>query len=150
METPHATDPFREARTKCGILKCPFQGENIPMVLRHADVRAAAKDWETYSSGAPFRVPIPSEEDVRSMRQLSIETDPPLHKEYRNIVESFFKRPRTPKMIAQVETLIRPMVDQAISTSSVEIVNEFAVPIQSHALTYLLKVPKSNAETWIS
>ena len=58
-------DPFREARREGGILKCPFQGEDIPMILRHADVRAAAKDWQTFSSDAPFRVPIPSEEDMR-------------------------------------------------------------------------------------
>jgi cytochrome P450 len=61
------------------------------MILRHADVRAAAKDWQTYSSDAPFRVPIPSEEDVRSIRQLPIETDPPEHIDYRKIVEPFFK-----------------------------------------------------------
>ncbi len=70
-------DPFREARQKDGVLQCPFQGENLPMILRHADVREAAKDWKTYSSDAPFRVPIPSEEEVRSMRQLPIETNAP-------------------------------------------------------------------------
>ena len=53
-------DPFREARSREGILSCPFQGESLPMILRHADVREAAKDWMTYSSDAPFRVPIPS------------------------------------------------------------------------------------------
>lgn len=31
------SDPFQEARQKDGILKCPFQGENLPMILRHAD-----------------------------------------------------------------------------------------------------------------
>ena len=40
----------------------------------YEDVRAAAKDWKTFSSNAPFRVPIPSEEDVRTMRQLPVET----------------------------------------------------------------------------
>ena len=49
------------------------------MLLRHADVRKAAKDYQTYSSDAPFRVPIPSEEAVRSIRQLPIERDPPEH-----------------------------------------------------------------------
>ena len=65
-------DPFREAREGSGILKCPFQGEDVPMILRHADVRAAAKDWKKFSSDAPFRVPIPSEEKVRSTRQLQL------------------------------------------------------------------------------
>lgn len=144
------SDPFREARRKHGVLQCPFQGENVPMILRHADVREAAKDWQTYSSDAPFRVPIPSEEEVRTMRQLPIEVNPPLHGEYRALVEPFFQRAKQPEMIAQVETLIGRMLTEAIGKASVEIVNDFALPIQSHALTYLLNVPESEAETWIS
>ena len=73
------SDPFRDARSKDGVLEGKFQGEQVPMILRHEDVRKAAKDWKTFSSNAPFRVPIPSEEDVRTMRQLPVETDPPDH-----------------------------------------------------------------------
>ena len=89
-------DPFREKRSQTGVLQCPFHGENIPMILRHEDVRKAAKDWQTFSSDAPFRVPIPSEEEVRTMRQLPIETNPPEHTEYRAIVEPFFQRAKDP------------------------------------------------------
>lgn len=120
------------------------------MILRHADVREAAKDWKTYSSDAPFRVPIPSEEEVRTMRQLPIEVNPPLHGEYRALAEPFFQRAKKPEMIAQVEALITSMIEKALSSDSLEIVNDFALPIQSHALTYLLNVPESEADTWIS
>ena len=143
-------DPFREARNKDGVLKCPFQGEMVPMILRHADVREAAKDWQTFSSDAPFRVPIPSEEAVRTMRQLPIETNPPEHTEYRAIVEPFFQRAKQPDVIAQVEALIAAKFAEAMGRESVEVVNEFALPIQSHALTYLLNVPESEAATYIS
>jgi cytochrome P450 len=142
-------DPFREARTRDGVLQCPFQGEQLPMILRHTDVREAAKDWKTYSSDVPFRVPIPSEEEVRTMRQLPIETNPPEHTEYRAIVEPFFQRAKRPDVIAKVAALIGEMLSQALSRESVEIVNEFALPIQSRALTYLLNVPESEADTWI-
>jgi cytochrome P450 len=142
-------DPFREVRHKDGVLKCPFQGETLPMILRHADVRDAAKDWNTYSSDAPFRVPIPSEEDVRTMRQLPIETNPPDHTEYRAIVEPFFQRAKEPEVIAKVETLIGEMLARALLAKSIEIVNEFALPVQSRALTYLLNMPEAEADTWI-
>lgn len=142
-------DPFREARRQGAVLPCTFQGETLPMILRHADVRAAAKDWQTYSSDVPFRVPIPSEEDVRSMRQLPIETNPPEHGEYREIVEHFFARPKDPAFIARVEALTAEMLGAAMGRESVEIVNDFALPMQSRALTYLLNVPESEAETWI-
>lgn len=142
----NVSDPFREARQKDGVLMCPFQGENVPMILRHEGVRKAAKDWQTFSSDAPFRVPIPSEEAVRTMRQLPIETNPPEHTEYRKITEPFFQRPKDPAFIARVEALIGGMLDGAFATGAVEIVHDFALPVQSRALTYLLNVPETEAE----
>ena len=147
--TPNPHDPFREARQQAGVLRCPFQGEMIPMILRHADVREAAKDWRTFSSDAPFRVPIPSEEEVRTMRQLPIETNPPEHTEYRAIVEPFFQRAKQPEMIAQVDALIAGMLAGALTREAVEIVNDFALPVQSRALTYLLNMPEAEADVWI-
>jgi len=144
------SDPFREARQQSGVLECEFQGETVPMILRHEDVKRAAKDWKTYSSDAPFRVPIPSEEGVRTMRQLPVETNPPDHTDYRKIVEPFFARAKDPAMIAQVEGLMDEMLRLALARESIEIVREFAVPIQSRALTYLLNVPESEAALWIS
>ena len=143
-------DPFREPRRERGVIRCPFQGEEIPMILRHADVRAAAKDFQKFSSDAPFRVPIPSEEEVRTMRQLPIETNPPDHTDYREIVEPTFQRPKSPEMIRKVEELIAGGISEAIGHDSVEVVSGFALPIQSHALTYLLNVPASEADTYIS
>lgn len=148
MTQPHP-DPFKKARAEGPVLQCPFKGETITMILRHEDVRRTAKDWRTFSSDAPFRVPIPSEEEVRTMRQLPIETDPPEHTEYRAIVEPFFKRAKEAEMIAKVESLIGRLLDRALAGESVELVHEFALPLQSHALTYLLNVPESEAEIWI-
>ncbi len=145
----HITDPFREARAKDGVLRCPFQGETLPMILRHADVREAAKDWQKFSSDAPFRVPIPSEEAVRTMRQLPIETNPPEHGEYRALVEPFFQRAKHPEVIAQVEALIAELLTKALARDALEVIGEFALPVQSRALTYLLNVPEAEADVWI-
>jgi cytochrome P450 len=41
------------------------------------------------------------------------------------------------------------MLDEAFAKDSVEVVNGFALPLQSRALTLLLNVPESEAETWI-
>lgn len=142
-------DPFKDARQEAGTLKCPFNGEDILMLLRHEDVRRAAKDWQTFSSDAPFRVPIPSEENVRSMRQLPIETNPPEHTDYRKITDPFFQRPKDPAFIARVEVLIDDLLTDALGRDSIEIVNGFALRLQSRALTYLLNVPESEADIWI-
>jgi cytochrome P450 len=142
-------DPFREARETSGVLPCEFQGEVVPMILRHEDVRKAARNWQTYSSNAPFRLPIPSEENVRSMRQLPVEIDPPEHTEYRKIIEPCFMRAKDPQVIAQVESLIAGLLTDALARPSIELVREFALPLQSRALALLLAVPQEEAELWI-
>ena len=142
-------DPFRAARETDGVLRCPYQGEEIPILLRHDEVRRAAKDWKTYSSDAPFRVPIPSEESLRSVRQLPIEVDPPDHGDYRALVEPFFLRAKTPPFIARIERIVDELVSAALVADSLEIVEGFALPLQSRALAVLLDEPDSEADVYI-
>jgi cytochrome P450 len=143
-------DPFREQRRSDGVLGLPTDKEVIPMILRHEDVRLAAKDWKTFSSDAPFRVPIPSEEDVRTVRQLPIEVDPPEQTDYRKLVEPFFLRAKQPAFVTRVEELTDRLLADALSGDSIEIVSGFALPLQSKALAILLDVPESEADLFIS
>ena len=142
-------DPFRRARESEGVLRCPFQGEQIPMLLRHEEVRRAAKDWKTFSSDAPFRVPIPSEEHLRSIRQLPIEVDPPDHDDYRAIVEPLFLRAKQPAFVARIDRIVERLLDEALAADTLEIVESFALPLQSRARTVLLDVPDAEADVWI-
>ena len=142
-------DPFREEREKDGVIQCPFEGEMITMLLRHGDVRKAAANWEQFSSDAPFRVPIPSEESMRSVRQLPIETDPPTHKEYRKLTEPFFLRAKRPEVIAEVKAMVQSVIESLMERDSFDAVSELALPVQSRALTWLLNVPEEEAEVWI-
>ncbi len=143
-------DPFKEAKEKGPVLAAEFDGETIPMILKLKDVRAAAKDWETYSSDAPRRVPIPAEENVRTVRQYPLEVDPPEHTAYRKLVEPFFQRPKQPDVKAKIEALIGRLLSDALNRESIDIIHDFAIPLQSHALTYLLNVDEKEAELWIS
>ena len=144
------SDPFREKRKSDGVLVCPFQEEKIPMILGYRAVRQAAKDWPTFSSDAPFRIPIPSEEKWRTVRQLPFETDPPDHTDYRQIIEPFFRRPTQPDVIEKVGQLVAAQVQEALSRDTVEVVREFSLPLQSRALTILFNVPAAEADLWIS
>jgi cytochrome P450 len=142
-------DPFAEARRDSGVLGLPTDREVIPLILRHEDVRKAAKDWQTFSSDAPFRVPIPSEEQLRSVRQLPIEADPPEQTDYRKLVEPFFLRAKQPAFVARVEAITERLVAESLSCDTIEAVGGFALPLQSRALTVLLDVPEEEAERFI-
>jgi hypothetical protein len=64
------------------VLHTEFQGRAVPMILTHEGVVTTAKDWQHFSIDAPVRVPIPSEEDVRSVHQYPLEVDLPEHHDY--------------------------------------------------------------------
>jgi cytochrome P450 len=142
-------DPFSQARRDVGVCRYVSEQEVLPMILRHADVRHAAKNWEAYSSDAAFRVPIPSEEHLRGVRQLPIETDPPEHGDYRKIVEAFFLRAKQPAYMARVQAIVEEVVESALRRENIEVVTEIALPIQSRALTILLGVSEEEAERFI-
>ncbi len=142
-------DPFKEARREKPVMATEFDGEPVAMLIGLKEVRKAARDHETFSSDAPFRVPIPREEDVRTVRQYPLEVDPPVHTEYRKIVEPFFRRATKPEYIEKMETLVDELVVDAVNRDSIEIVREFAIPLQSRALTFLLNMPESEADIWI-
>ena len=150
MSSPCPHDPFKKFRANGPVHVSKFGGEKIAMILGHKNVRDATRDYDTYSSDAPFRVPIPSEEDLRRVRQLPIEVNPPEHTEYRKIAEPFFKLPNTSEFKKTIADMIERMIREACETGEVEVVREFSLPMQSLALTHLLKMPESEAELWTS
>ena len=149
MTTDTADDVFKAARVNDRIVSIKVENETIPMLLRFGDVRSAAKNWQVFSSDTPFRVPIPSEEHLRSVRQIPIETDPPQHKVYRTLIEPFFRKPINPDYIERINRLVSQKILQVRTKSKIDIVREFALPIQSCTLTYLLGLPESEADTWM-
>ncbi|MEN8662170.1 MAG: cytochrome P450 [Lentimonas sp.] len=142
-------DPFKEARKEGPVMATKFDDAPVAMFVGYRELRKATRDTGTFSSDAPFRIPIPREEDVRTVRQYPFEVDPPEHAIYRKIVEPFFRRPTQPEYIVRMENLLDELVRDAMKRDSIEIVRDFAIPLQSRALTYLTNMPESEADIWI-
>lgn len=151
MEKSAISDPFEKARLEKGYGEMDDQNDPVTMVLGHKDVRKCAHNWKTYQSGAePGRIVIPSEVNIRDIRQIPFEVDPPMHGEYRALVEQWFKRPLEADYQAALEKQIGALVDEVLTKDSVEVIKEFSLILQSRALTLLFNVPFSESETWIS
>ena len=144
-----ARDAFKQVRESGDVVDIHVGSETIPVLLTYTGVRAAAKDWQSYSSDAPFRVPIPSEEHQRSVRQLPIETDPPAHTAYRKLIEPMFRRPLKADYVEALDDVIRSVILSCARMNEFDAVRALALPIQSRALALLLGMPPQDAETWI-
>jgi len=143
-------DPFAQIRAATGVSLADFGNEVMPMLLRYRDVRLAANDWARFSNNAPARLPLPDETDVRTLRQLPIETDPPDHTDYRDLVKPWFRRPAEAAYAARITEITDTLLTAAIEAGQVDVVADLALPLQSRALTVLLNMPQAEAETWIA
>lgn len=143
-------DPFQKTREQIGHHTIDDQNDPVTMLLRLKDVRRTAHNWQTFQSGAaPGRIVVPSEVHIRDTRQIPFETDPPLHKEYRKLVEEWFRRPLNEEYEAALTRQIEAAVEEVLQKDKTEVIRDFALPLQSRALTLLLNVPETEAETWI-
>jgi cytochrome P450 len=143
-------DPFRQEREGDGIKYVQAEGQNLPLVLRLHDIRKVCKDWQTFSSDDPFRIVLHSEADVRSVRQLPIETDPPDHPEYRALVEPFFRKAQDSAYQADMQHMVDKELAGAVNGETCEAVHDLAVPVQSRSLARLMGLADSEADLWIS
>ncbi len=151
MKKSALPDPFEQARVERGYGEINDQGDPVTMLLRLKDVRKCAHNWKTFQSGAaPGRIVVPSEVDIRETRQIPFELDPPMHGKYRALVEPWFRRPLETEYQEKLSQQINDIVDEVLTTDSVEVVEEFSLKLQSRALTLLLNIPYEEAETWIS
>ncbi|MFC3120683.1 cytochrome P450 [Agaribacter flavus] len=143
-------DAFADKRAETGIGHMDDQNDPVDMVLRLKDLRKAAHNAATFQSGAkPGRIVIPSEVAIRETRQIPFEVDPPEHKGYRDLVDPWFKRPLEKNYRERLQAIIDETIDTALAADSVDVVSEFALPLQSKALTLLLNTPMDKAQTWI-
>lgn len=151
MKKPLFPDPFRQAREQRGLGEMNDQGDPLLMILRHRELRKCAHQFQTFSSETePGRIVVPSEVNIRDMRQIPFELDPPRHTAYRSVLEAWFKRPLATEYQTQLRSIIQQLIGKISAGSPCEVVHDFALPLQSQALTLLLNVPFAEAETWVS
>jgi cytochrome P450 len=141
-------DPFGPVRTAGGYCG-RFGAETVPVLTRWRDVRAAARDWRRFSNDGPGRVPVPDETDIRSLRQLPIEIDPPAHGAYRALVKDWFRRPLEDAALSgRIGDIARDCLAAVCDRGPVEAVRALALPIQSRALAALFGLPPAEARVW--
>ena len=152
MKKSSFPDPFKEARENKGYGDLNDQNDPVKMILGHKDVRRCANDWKTFQSGGEEvgRIVVPSEVLIRETRQIPFELDPPKHKNYRDLIDPWFKRPLEENYQKHLTDIIREVIDEVLTKGTVEVVEEFALKLQSRALTLLLNIPYSEADLWIS
>jgi len=102
--------------------------KGVAEISGHADLKAAARDWERYSSD------LLGDTDVRDYKQLPLEVDPPEHGVYRKILDPVFGRAAITAVAPALRAVARRLVAGFAETGSVEAVHELAMPMVVHSI----------------
>lgn len=140
-EDPYPT--LARLRAECPVAHMETQG-GYWIVTRHADVHRVLKDNQTFSNHK--LTPRPPTENVRSDLgpNLLIQSDPPEHFAFRQIVQSTF----TPARARQLEPLARKLsselLDRIVPRGECEFVRDFSVHVPGAVMMPLLGVPEED------
>jgi cytochrome P450 len=108
------------------VRRCPVaesnDGEGYYVLNRYDDVRAAALNWQVFSSGSGF---LPNRPEGLPLWAPD-ECDPPFHDELRKVLNPFFSAKTVAKHSEEISAIANDLIDDFIGSGEVELVNEYA------------------------
>ncbi|HEY1479996.1 MAG TPA: cytochrome P450 [Gaiellales bacterium] len=122
-------------------------GRGFWCVTRYDDVVAVLKDTATFSSelGGVAQIEDMQADELAARRNF-METDPPLHTQWRRL----FARDFAPRSLAQYEPFLRELtrrlLDEALPLGEFDFVERIAAPIPIRVLGHILGVPEEHLD----
>lgn len=104
------------------------------------EVRAAAKDWQRYSSR------LQGDPDVRDYPQLPLEVDPPEHGAYRALLDPILGRRAVAALEPEIRTIARGLVASFARRGSADGVRDLAVPMVATTIASVFGRARDAAE----
>jgi len=131
-------------RQACPVAHSDVYDDGFFVVTRYEDVLAIAQDWETWSSEEGFTIPYRGKPIIPI---LPMSVDPPIQREYKKLVNYWFR----PAMLAKNETFVRNMVteliDGFIEDGRCEFMESFARPMPGRTFfEMIMNAPPEEAE----
>jgi cytochrome P450 len=111
---------------------------------RHADVAAAFKNWETFSSAYGLDLAMVKSGEPLPMKMIIL-MDPPEHRQMRSLVNKVF----TPRAIANLKPMVIETIDQCFRAADPEhfdVVQEFSAFFPVEVITRMLGVPEDRRQ----
>lgn len=109
------------------------------VLLRYADVKQAARDWQTYSIAPGCFRPVPPAGTVTPM-----DLDPPDHLPWRRILSELTNAAIPARLEASVTGEVHEVIDSFVGRGEVDLVGDFAAEIPLRAICLAMGVDKEH------
>ncbi|SCF49092.1 Cytochrome P450 [Micromonospora matsumotoense] len=115
-------------------------------LTRYDDVRAAYRDPETFSSAKGILLrPAGHGEDPGGGRTLAL-TDPPRHRQLRNLVDSWFAVRAMRSLEPKLEKIAQTVVDRALELGTCDFVTDIAGRLPLYVICDMMGIPEADWE----
>ena len=141
---PHETFALLRAQEPVFWQELP-EGAGYWALLKHADVMAASKDWQTFSAArGGIIIEDQSPQQLAAMRTQLLSMDPPEHIRIRRIVLDAF----TPTMIADMEPWLRArareIMQAAAEKRECDFVRDLAAELPLQTINQIMAIPEAD------
>lgn len=128
FDSPNAV--YRDLRARCPVAHSDAWG-GFWALMKHADVAAAAADWQTYLTSKQNVVP----KVAFTGRRPPLHLDPPEHTPYRRALTPLLSEKRVARLEPVIRTICRDLLAPIVGRGGGDIVSEFSahMPIATFA-----------------
>jgi cytochrome P450 len=118
------------------------------VATRYEDVLRVAQDWATFSNELGITVPKrPSSDDPNGIKVLPVGVDPPVHREFKRLINPYFTPAAVAPWEAPTRALVNRLIDGFADRGECDFMAEFAKPFPGLAFFDLaLHAPKEDLE----
>ncbi len=121
------------ARKKCPIMHTESDG-GYYLITKYADVRTACEHPEIFSSRNP------AVKGELPLRLIPLDTDPPDHKNFRNLLNPYFSRSFLMKYEGDMRQIARDAIAKFIDAGEFDFVADYAIPFSAGSLARIVLV----------
>jgi cytochrome P450 len=121
-----------QVQARCPVAHSDAHG-GLWILTRHDDVVRAGQDWETFSS-AGGAAPVPFDDGGLGFRLVPLETDPPLHRGIRKLLNPFFLPAAVAALEDETRAIAVELIDALQACGACEFMSQYAVALPAHVL----------------
>lgn len=112
----------------------------------HSDVMSAATNWQTFSNAQGAS---PVQFDLDILRMVPLETDPPLHRNIRKLLNPFFTPEALQVSEPRIQELVDELIGQCVKESPVDFVAKFTALLPPLVFFETFLDQKAEDITWV-
>ncbi|WP_370184822.1 cytochrome P450 [Rhodococcus wratislaviensis] len=145
LAAPHETDPTAEharLREQCPVAHTDRFG-GFWTLSRYEDVVAAARDTDLFASR--YKTTIPDSTGPTRPPRPPLESDPPEHRQYRDLLNKYFSPQRIRAIEPAIRRIARDLMGSAVAAGQAEVVESIAFPLPAQVLCTFLGIPTADA-----